>query len=261
MRYRLQLAFIAIALAVTGWSKAQLKNAPELLRGAVLQVHGVHHSFDFFIPERAADAGSMPLVVILHGAGGNGAGQVKAWLPAARANHFILLAPNIDNSSQAWDALYNQPEWIHDAIDTLAQSYPVDMHRLYLWGYSAGGMFTFYLAFLESRYFAAAAIHGGIIEDEKYNLADLAVRKIPIAYYIGTRDQWWSIKQTRATRDALLSRGFEVHYKELDGADHNFFDRSNEITTDAWVFFKNHRLADEPVFDPLDQKKINAALR
>jgi dienelactone hydrolase len=137
-----------------------------------------------------------------------------------------LLAPNIDNSPQAWDALYDHPEWIRNAIDTLSQTYPVDKHRLYLWGYSAGGMFTFYFAFLESRYFAAAAVHGGVIEDSKYQMADFAVRKIPLAYFIGTRDQWWTTKQSRASRDALLARHFEVHYMELAGADHNFFARS-----------------------------------
>ena len=132
---------------------------------------------------------------------------------------------------------------------------------MYLWGYSAGGMFSFYLAFLESRYFAAAAVHGGVIENAKYQMADFAVRKVPFAYYIGTKDQWWSVNQTRASRDAMLSRGFTVHYVEMKGADHNFYTRREEITSDAWKFMKQFMLDAEPQFDPLNLAKIKAALK
>jgi poly(3-hydroxybutyrate) depolymerase len=256
-----KLVAMGITLAVATGAQAHRSTAQEVLEKAVLRVGGVPHSFDIFVPVRDKDAPPMPLLVAVHGAGGDGLGQIKAWLPVARANKIILLAPNIDNSPQAWDSLYDHPEWIRDAIDTVSQTYPVDKHRLYLWGYSAGGMFTFYFAFLESRYFAAAAVHGGVIENFKYQMADFAVRKIPLAYYMGTWDQWWTTKQSRASRDALLSRNFEVHYVELAGADHNFFTRSDEITADAWEFFKRHSLDDEPRFDPLDLEKIKKALR
>jgi poly(3-hydroxybutyrate) depolymerase len=256
-----QLAAVGIALAAATGAHAQGAQAPEVLSTAVFHLGGTDRSCVLFVPQQEADAPPMPLLVALHGAGGSGADQIRAWLPVARANKIIVLAPNIDNSPAAWDTLYDHPEWIHEAIDALGQSYPVDKHRLYLWGYSAGGMFSLYFAFLESRYFAAVAMHGGIIENAKYQMADFAQRKIPVAYYIGTRDQWWSTKQTRASRDAMLSRGFEVHYVELKGADHNFFANSAEITSDAWEFFKAHPLADDPVFDPIDHAKIKKSLR
>lgn len=256
-----RFAAVGIMLAAATGELARFSMSQEVLAKATMRVDGTSHSFDLFVPDRDKDTPPMPLLVAMHGAGGDGYGQIQAWLPVARANKIILLAPNIDNSPQAWDSLYDHPEWIHDAIDSLSQSYPVDKHRLYLWGYSAGGMFTFYFAFIESRYFAAAAVHGGVIENFKYQMADFAVRKIPLAYYLGTRDQWWTTKQSRASRDALLSRNFEVHYVELAGADHNFYARSAEITADAWEFFKRHPLDDEPRFDSLDLKKIKKALR
>lgn len=181
-----QLVTMGITLAVASGAQMHCSMAQEVLAKAVIRVDGTNHSYDLFVPDREKDAPSMPLLVAVHGAGGDGLGQIKAWLPIARANKMILLAPNIDNSPQAWDMLYDHPEWIRDAIDSLSQTYPVDKHRLYLWGYSAGGMFTFYFAFLESRYFAAAAVHGGVIENFKYQMADFAVRKIPLAYYLGT---------------------------------------------------------------------------
>lgn len=259
-----RLVAVGIILAAATGAQTHRCMAEEVFQRIVTHASGVsgtRHSFDLFVPEREKGAPPMPLLVALHGAGGDGLGQIQAWLPVARANKIIVLAPIIDNSPSAWDSLYDHPEWIPDAIDTLSQSYPVDKHRLYLWGYSAGCMFAFYFAFLESQYFAAAAVHGGVIENNKYQMADFAARKIPLAYYIGTRDQWWTTKQSRASRDALLSRNFEVHYVELAGADHNFFARAAEITADAWEFFKQHPLDNEPRFDPLDLKKIKKALR
>jgi poly(3-hydroxybutyrate) depolymerase len=248
----------ATLLTATG-AQAQAPTNPEIQQSVALRVDGLAHPFDYFVPARDAKAAPMPLLVLLHGAGGDGRGQIQAWLPVARAKQCILLAPSIENTSKAWDALYDRPEWILDAIESISNAYSVDKRRLYLWGYSAGGMFAFYFGFVESRYFAAAAVHGGVIENARYAMADLAARKIPFAYYIGTRDAWWSSQQARASRDALLARGFGVHYVELEGADHNFFARSAEITADAWEFFTLHALEADARFDPLDRAKIQKA--
>lgn len=214
-----------------------------------------------YVPRHTPDDRPMPVLVAVHGAGGTGLDQIEAWEPLAEANHIILLAPVIPNSPSAWDQLYYHPEWIHSAIEETAREYPVDGRRTYLWGYSAGGMFAFYFAFLESRYFAAVGVHGGVIENFKFQMADFAARKIPVAYYIGTRDRWWTLQQTRACRNALVTRGFPVHYVELKGADHDFYARAPTITKDAWDFLRQSALQAEPRFDALDLEKIKADLK
>lgn len=225
----------------------------------IIESGGAQHSYYFYVPEHGKNGQPMPVIVLMHGSGGNGLEQIAVWKPLAEANNIILIGPNITNTAAGWDELYDRPEWIREAIAEVGQKHPVDGRRMYLWGYSAGGMFTFYMAFMESRYFAAAAVHGGVIEQFKYQMADFAVRKVPFAYYIGTRDQWWTVDQTRASRDALTRRGFTVHYVELQGADHNFYARRDEITNDAWKFMKQYSLETDPRFDPLDLPKIKAA--
>ena len=257
----------AAAIAVLCfYASATAQNLPSGVEKKTIQAGGAagsatQQSYYLYVPERGKSAKPMPVIVVMHGAGGNGLEQVSAWKPLAEENNVILIGPNIKNSVPDWDQLYDHPEWIKSAIDETGKQHPVDGRRIYLWGYSAGGMFTFYLAFMESRYFAAAAVHGGIIEDSKFQMADFAVRKIPFAYYIGTRDQWWTIKQTRASQAALASRGFNVHYVEMQGADHNFYARSAEIASDAWKFMKQYVLDGEPQFDPLDLAKIKTALK
>ena len=246
----------ALCLCASGVAQ----DLPPGIEKKTIQAGGTQQSYFLYVPEHGKKAKPMPLIVLMHGSGGDGLGQVEAWKPLADANNIILIGPNIRNSAADWDELYDHPEWIRGAIDEVGKKHPVDGRRMYLWGYSAGGMFTFYLAFLESRYFAAAAVHGGVIENAKYQMADFAVRKVPFAYYIGTKDQWWSVNQTRASHDAMLSRGFTVHYVELRGADHNFYTHREEITNDAWKFMKQFVLDAEPQFDPLDLAKIKAAL-
>lgn len=249
-----------MAMCLNGARAAAPEPAPEIELKTIVR-GGEKHSYYLFIPSHAPRNAPLPLLVVMHGAGGNGLDQVSAWRAVAERNRFVLLGPNIANSPAAWDELYDHPEWIREAIEEASAEHPVDGRRIYLWGYSAGGMFSFYFAFLESRYFAAAAVHGGVIENFKYQMADFAERKLPIAYYIGTRDQWWPVEKTRATRDALTARGFPVHYVELKGADHNFFASAEQITGDAWNFMGRYALESDPRFEPLDLKKIKSALR
>jgi poly(3-hydroxybutyrate) depolymerase len=258
----LQRIVRVIAMAVLGFStNAVAQDLPAGVAKKTIQAGGAQQSYYVYVPARAGSATPLPLLVVMHGAGGNGLEQVMAWKPVADANNIILIGPNIGRTAAEWDQLYDHPEWIKGAIDETGKLCPVDGRRIYLWGYSAGGMFTFYLAFMESRYFAAAAVHGGVIENAKYQMADFAVRKVPFAYYIGTRDQWWTTQQTRASRDALASRGFKVHYVELQDADHNFYASREQITRDAWNFMRQYALAAAPQFDPLDLKKIKAAFQ
>jgi poly(3-hydroxybutyrate) depolymerase len=251
---------VAVLVTLAGGLAAGQGLAPGVEKKTIA-AGGTQQSYYVFVPDHAKKDPPMPLIVLMHGAGGDGLGQVEAWRSLAEDHHIVLLAPNIRNSAADWDQLYDHPEWIRDAIDEVGRKHPVDGRRMYLWGYSAGCMFSFYFAFLESRYFAAAAVHGGVIENFKFQMADFAVRKVPFAYYIGTKDQWWTVDQTRATRDALATRAFPVHYVELKGADHRFFMRSEEITRDAWTYMKQFALDRDPQFDALDLGKIKSALK
>jgi poly(3-hydroxybutyrate) depolymerase len=260
-RIKFHKTILVAALLTLGGATAV---AQELARGVEKKTIGAgvaQQSYYLFVPDHAKKDPPMPLIVLVHGAGGSGLDQLEAWRSLAERHGIILLAPNIRNSAADWDQLYDHPEWIRDAVNEVGRKHPVDGRRMYLWGYSAGCMFSFYFAFLESRYFAAAAVHGGVIENFKFQMADFAVRKVPFAYYIGTKDQWWTVQQTRATRDALTARAFPVHYVELNGADHRFFMRAEEITSDAWKYMKQFALDKEPQFDPLDLEKIKSDLR
>ncbi len=64
----------------------------------------------------------------------------------------------------------------------------IDPRRVYLFGHSAGAVFGLQMGVIESKYFAAAAVHAGAIPPENYSLIGYAERKIPEWIAISTRD-------------------------------------------------------------------------
>jgi dipeptidyl aminopeptidase/acylaminoacyl peptidase len=127
-------------------------------------------------------------------------------------------------------------------MDTVKQSWHFDPHRAYVFGYSAGGYSTFDAATLDSTYFASAGVFAAIITPDYYSIITQAQRKTPIAIYIGDHDQFFTLAQTRATRDVLVANGFTVHYVELPNQDHNYAAASAQVNSDAWNFMSQYSL-------------------
>jgi dienelactone hydrolase len=75
------------------------------------------------------------------------------------------------------------------------------------------------------------------------SIVDSAQRKIPIAIYIGDRDQFFPIAQARSTRALLESHGFPVRYTELPGQDHAYAPVSGRVNDDVWTYLSAFRLA------------------
>ena len=218
------------------------------------------HSYYLYLPPKAAKDTPLPFMLVMPAAGHTGLNEIAGWNKVLETNDIIIVGPNIGGLSSEWDQLYDHPEWLRTAMEEAKKEHPVDGRHMYIWGDSSGAAFAFYFALLESQSFAAAAVHGGVIHNFKFQIADFATRKIPIAYYIGTRDPWWTLNQTRSVRDALTTRGFPVHYVELPGADHNFFAHLEQVTADAWEFLSQQSLDADPKFEPLDLGKIKHAL-
>jgi len=104
------------------------------------------------------------------------------------------------------------------------------------------------MGLLESEYFAAVAIHAGALAPDEYNLIGYATRKIPISVFIGTRDPIFPLPLVRGTVAALNAKGFSTKLNEINGHDHNYYVRANEINRAAWEFLKENKLEKAPRF-------------
>jgi poly(3-hydroxybutyrate) depolymerase len=201
-----------------------------------------------FAPEKLSASKPLPLIVLLHGSGRNGMSLVEKWDNLADKEQLILVAPDSINSAQ-WTFGADGPDLLGDLVEELKAKYPVDPRRVYLFGHSAGAIFTLMIGLIESEYFAAAAIHAGALRPDDYKFFDYAKRKIPVALFVGDRDPLFPLNIVKATRDAFSSRSFPVEFTEIPNHNHWYYDRASKINEQIWAFLKQHALAGDPHFE------------
>jgi len=212
-----------------------------------IRSQGKERTFYLFVPGEISGKTPSPLIVLLHGTGRNGLSVVDKWADLAKKENVIIVGPDA-SSSRGWKIPEDGPDFIYELVEALKLKYPIDARRVYLFGHSAGGGQALYLSLLESRYFAATAVHAGALNADDGPYIQRAKRKIPIAIFVGTNDQVVPLPLVRATRDALNGAGFEVALTEIKGHTHSYYDRAAEINSDAWEFLKTRQLDQDPQY-------------
>lgn len=203
---------------------------------------GRKRTYYLFAPAGLSKEKPAPLLVLLHGSGRNGKILVEHWQKLAAQEGIILAGPDANDPSQ-WGMPQDGPRFLYDLVEELKSTQPVDPARVYLFGHSAGAIFGLYMTALESEYFAAVAASAGALRENTYPMLDEAERKVPVALFVGTRDQLFPLPVVRGTRDAYKQRGFPVELTEIPNHDHFYYRLSAEINAKAWEFLKQHRLA------------------
>lgn len=213
-----------------------------------IRSEGRERTYYLFVPDKISPASPVPLVVLLHGSGRNGMSLVEKWARLAKEERIIVVGPDALNS-QGWRIPQDGPDFIHELVEALKAKYPINSRRVYLFGHSAGAGQALYLSLLESEYFAATAVHAGALGEDSDAYIERAQRKVPIAIFVGTNDQFFPLPVVRATRDALNARGFKSELTEIKGHTHWYYDRAPEINRSAWDFLKVHELSGEPKYE------------
>ena len=229
-------------------SLALLPNPAEKIIKESIRSQGVERTYYLFLPDKVNPATPAPMVVLLHGSGRNGLSLVEKWKDLAKKEGVIIVGPDAV-SSQGWKIPEDGPDFIHELVEGLKAKYPINARRVYLFGHSAGAGQALYLSLLESEYFAATAVHAGALGADDGPYIERAQRKIPIAIFVGTNDQFFPLPVVRATRDALNARGFKSELTEIKDHTHWYYDRAPEINRSAWEFLKGHELSGEPKYE------------
>lgn len=200
--------------------------------------------YSLYVPSGVSAERPAPLLVVLHGAGGEGKVMVEQWKDLAEREGIVLAGPD-SLEAPRWASPQDGPLFLHDVVEKIRAEHPIDPRRVYLFGHSAGAVFGLQMAALESEYFAAAAFHAGFISASYYSIFDFASRKIPIALYIGTKDPLFPLAGARAMADALKAKGFPFTLTEIAGHKHDYPSRSEEINAQAWEFLASRKLPGE----------------
>jgi len=212
-----------------------------------VESRGKKRTYAIYVPAGVQKDKIAPILVAMHGSTSNGRTIVDRWTGIADAHGVIVVGPDA-TTPKMWVSPQDGPLFLKDVVDDVAKSYSIDGRRIYIFGHSAGANFALQMAVLESDFFAAGAIHAGAISSDYYSIFDAATRKIPLAIYIGDRDQFYPIDVVRGVRDALQKRGFDLLYKEMPGHDHNYKLVAPDINREIWDFFAAHPLPVEPKY-------------
>jgi len=186
-----------------------------------------------------------PLIVLLHGSGRDGLSLIDKWKDLATKEGFVIVGP--DSGGDGWSMPRDGPEFLHGLVEEVKLKYGIDSRRVYLFGHSAGAVFALMMSTVESEYFAATAVHAGAFRSpDEFQTISNASRKIPLAIWVGTRDQFFPLADVHATRDAFRSKGFTIEVTEMPGHDHWYYDLAPGINAGAWEFLRKYALPNDP---------------
>lgn len=165
-----------------------------------LQHEGKARSVIVQTPDRIAPDARLPLVVVLHGGGGNAKATVGSYgfSPIVRRGEAIVLYPDALQGSWAVGGVptgngrlpgpeHDDVGFVDAAIDAALETLPVDPDRLFVTGASRGGHMTQYMVGQSRHRFRAAGV---VIATGTRSVVEGFVPDYPIDFgmIIGTED-------------------------------------------------------------------------
>src|SRR5439155_6710341 len=174
---------------------------------------GVGRDGVLYVPETAERAA--PVILFLHGAGGNGRRELRAVVAAADRYGTVVVAP--DSRTPTWDVIAGRfgadVPFIDRVLDAVADRCDVDLDRLAVGGISDGASYALSLGL------ANGAAFGAIIAfSPGFMLRGPRAGRPRIYISHGTEDPVLPIDVcSRRLVPALEAAGYDVNYEEFEG--------------------------------------------
>jgi phospholipase/carboxylesterase len=205
---------------------------PEGVRVGLFRDHD-ERGFAFYVPERYDARADWPLVVALHGGGGNGREFLWTWLREARSRGFLLLAPS--SAGSTWSMTGPDVDAVRLArlLDWLGERWRIDRARMLVTGLSDGATYALLRGLAADSPFSAIAAGAGVLHPA--NLANgnlVRARGKPVYLVHGALDWLFPVVLARTARDLLRRAGAALTYEELADLSH------------AWPREENVRILD-----------------
>jgi predicted peptidase len=239
------VALFLVASTASGQEPGQRRPGGANASFAVREFRGSNGQtlrYSLFLPASndSAKAAKLPLVLCLHGAGGNtAAANVLAGPEMQKKHPCVVMAPACDNRDARWvKSPYGRgqgarpvlPELL-EALDAVIKEAAVDPRRVYVTGQSMGGIGTWGIIASHAERFAAAVPVCGIWSPEDApNMNGVAIWA-----FHGDQDQTVPVRGSREMIAALKAAGVkpEARYSELAGVGHGSWGPSY-ATPELW---------------------------
>jgi predicted esterase len=193
--------------------------------------------FRIFVPAGQDGVEPRPLVVALHGAGGDENAFMERYQglfkKEAQARGYLAVAVNGRGPYTGYRGTAERD--VLDVTDLVQRLWRVDPDRVYLMGHSMGGMGTVQVGFDHAERFAALAPIAGFGQASQLAKAP----RMPVFLAQGDRDALVPVEGARAFHQAAKTEGRDVEYVEKAGTDHLLI--VDQVMADAFDFFDAHR--------------------
>ncbi|MFI5402356.1 MAG: hypothetical protein ACHQ1G_05415 [Planctomycetota bacterium] len=180
------------------------------------------------VPESYDPAKPAPLVLALHGAGGNGSDEIQLWRPVADALGMLVVAPTEAGENAGYAFTRREREAALEALRWARRRFNVDENRIHLTGVSRGGHMTWDIATRYPDLFATLSpMIGGPRLDTRggqNNLRYLAnVAHLPIRDLQGEGDDPRMLYSLRLAFERLKALGApDAQLLTFEGLGHDF---------------------------------------
>jgi predicted esterase len=176
--------------------------------------------YQVFVPAAYDKSKTFPLVIALHGMGGDENSYLQAYAQGAfkleaEKHGYIVACPKGRKPASMY--LGDAEKDVMDVIAEVRRDYNIDPDRIYLTGHSMGGYGTWSVAMSHPDVFAALApISGGA-----NNPAAMSkIAHIPVLVVHGDNDPTVPVERSRVIVATGKKLGAEIKYIEVPGGDH-----------------------------------------
>lgn len=257
-------ASLTLGLAVPTWGQGQGPQADPRVqkRTYVLNETGTELPYWLFVSSKVSKDKKNPLIVALHGLGGDGNSLLRGnALDLAEEGGYILVGPEGFNN-YGWFGFPDGPgvlgrgkqlgaqpgdpknlrelseRDVMSVLELMKQEFSIDPQRTYLMGHSMGGAGTWHIGVKYQKEWAAiAAIAPAAFAQTPEMLAPIK-DTMPVYVIQGDKDTAVPVENTRITVESLKTLKMNFKYVEVPGGDHG-----SVITTgmpQIFEFFKEH---------------------
>jgi polyhydroxybutyrate depolymerase len=287
MRVSNLIATVTVLLGATSIARAQNVTPPSCdlkhasgVEQRQLMSGGRPRTYRLFVPPKYDGRTRLPLVLDLHGSGGNAAGQARTsgFEEVAAREAFAVASLDADGARWNVPVQKDRPDdvaYVGDVINDVAGQLCLDQARVYATGFSGGARMSSLLACkLNTRLAAIAPVSGlrwpapcGGRPIPVITLHGLADTQNPYAGKAEGRGEEWleSVPDALAgwanhngckpsviledpdgplsiMRYADCREGAEVRMIRIDGLGHTWTRKEIDTTDAIWQFFKSHPL-------------------
>jgi len=242
---KFDVAAVEKALRSPARGASPLETGRILERSSKSDLDGEEFKYAIQVPAAYDPAKSWPLLITLHGAGGNGLDWIRTWTRTAGAR-YVIVAPS--TPKHTWAARQGH-FYVLTALRETVDALNIDPDRVFLDGMSMGAGGAFRLAEHVPDRWAAIGPRCNVPDlrqkKDKTYVTMLAenYRMVPVYWVLGVKDEKIPIEMGRAAKVDLEAAKGELVYREFADGGHDWSLEKDEVVLD---WYDKHARAPYP---------------